>query len=139
MIEHRIAPGLTHVYTKEASSNDGNPAMAAGGIMEYLVSTPAIFKMIIDASSQLLDPMLPAEFITVGKNIELLHEKPSMVNGMITIKLLVTKVEGDHIYLEFTGHDSFGEICKGKYERVIVNQQQLMEFAYKRAGTDLIL
>lgn len=135
MINHKIRVGLTSTYMKEANTNDAIPVTGAAGILDYLVSTPAIFKMIIDASSGMLDSLLEADYVTVGKNVELCHEKPTMVGELITIKLEVKKVDGDRVYLEFTGHDSIGEVCKGKYERVIVNKQLLMENAFKRVGT----
>ncbi len=137
MINHKIKEGMTTTYMKEASTNDAMPVTGAAGILDYLVSTPAIFKMIIDASSGMLDPLLQSEYVTVGKNIELCHEKPTMIGELITIKLVVKKVDGDRVYLEFTVDDSIGEVCKGKYERVIVNKQVLMENAYKRVGASL--
>ena len=137
MIEHKIRPGLITTYQKEATFDDAIPAGDSVGIMDYLVSTPALFRMVIEASSGLLDPLLPETFITVGKNAEITHESPSLTNSLITIKLMVTKVEDDRVFLEFTGHDSFGEICKGTCERVIVNREVLLEYAYKRASKEV--
>jgi len=137
MINHKIKEGMTTTYVKEANGTDAIPVTGAAGILDYLVSTPAIFKMIIDASSSMLDPLLPGDYITVGKNVELSHEKPTMINEMITIELVVKKVDADRVYLEFTAHDSIGEICKGKYERVIVDKNVLMENAYKRVGASI--
>lgn len=139
MKKHKITEGISTTYNKEATTIDAIPSIGASGILDYLVSTPAIFKMIIDASSGLLDPLLEDGFITVGKNIELCHEKPSMINGPIRIEIKVEKVEGDRVYLDFVGYDLIGEICKGKYERVIVNKDKLMENAYKRAGDKFVL
>lgn len=138
MIEHKIRAGLITTYQKEATFEDAIPSGDSVGIMDYLVSTPALFRMVIEASSSLLDPLLPEDFITVGKSADIIHEKPSLTNSLITIKLLVTKVEDDRVFLEFTGHDSYGEICKGTCERVIVNRKVLLEYAYKRASAEVI-
>ncbi len=139
MIEHKIRAGLITTYQKEATQNDAIPSGDSVGIMDYLVSTPALFRMVIEASSELLDPLLPADFITVGKSAEITHEKPSLTNSMITMKLMVTKVEDDRVFLEFTGHDPHGEICKGTCERVIVNKEVLLEYAYKRGNSQFDL
>ena len=137
MIEHKIRAGLISTYQKEATYDDAIPSGDSVGIMDYLVSTPALFRMVLEASSGLLDPLLPEEFITVGKSAEITHESPSLINSLITIKMMVTKVEEDRVFLEFTGHDSFGEICKGTCERVIVNKSVLLEYAYKRASKEI--
>ncbi|MEI8216592.1 MAG: hypothetical protein WCF96_05790 [Eubacteriales bacterium] len=132
MINHRITVGLSTIYKKEGSSSDALPATGITGILDYLISTPAILTMIIEASSALLDPLLPEGYITVGKNIELSHENPTMVDGTISIVLTVTGVGGNRIHLNFSGHDAIGEVCKGRYERVIVKQNDLLDVVYKR-------
>jgi predicted thioesterase len=113
------------------------PHFGSGGVLDYLVSTPVIMAMIIEASSSLLDPLLPKDFITVGKKIELDHLKPTIIDGYITITATVTKVEGDRIFLEITGRDAIGQVCAGKYERVIVNSNMLFDAAHRRAIADL--
>ena len=84
---HKIIPGLSTIYTKEADHADVLPSSRAAGIMDFLVSTPAVLTMIIEAA----------------------------------------------IFLDFTGHDATGVICKGTYERSIVNKDHLIEIAYRRA------
>lgn len=133
MINHNITVGLSTIYKKEATAADALQATGSGGILDFLVSTPAILTMIIDASSQLIDQLLPEDYITVGKNIELSHDNPTMIDGIITIVVTVKKVSNDRIYLEFSGHDAVGQICQGKYERVMVSKKMLMDSVYKRA------
>lgn len=134
MIEHKIVHGLSTIYKKEAGQADAMPSDGHdGGIMDFLVSTPAVFAMIIEASRNLLDPLLPDGFITVGKNVELSHERPTLVGETITLVITVTKVKGESVYLEVTGHDGTGVVCKGTYERVIVNKDHLIDIAYRRS------
>lgn len=133
MIDHKITVGLSTIYKKTATSSDALPASGPAGILDFLVSTPAILTMIIEAASGLLDPLLPEGFVTVGKNIELSHENPTMVDGVISIIVTVKKVSNDRVYLEFSGHDAVGQICQGKYERVIISKKVLMDSVYKRS------
>jgi fluoroacetyl-CoA thioesterase len=133
MINHKITVGLSSIYKCEGCLSDAMPHSGSEGILDYLISTPAIMAMIIDASSSLLDPLLPEDYITVGKFIELDHEKPTIIDGDISIIITVTKVDGDRIHLEITGHDAIGQVCRGKYERVIVNKNTLIDSAYRRA------
>jgi predicted thioesterase len=133
MTEHKIKPGLSTIYTKEAGHSDALPSNHSAGIMDFLVSTPAILTMIIEASRDLLDPLLPDGCITVGRNIDLTHEKPTLIGETVTLVITVKEVKGENVFLDITGHDSTGVVCKGVYERSIVNKDQLIETAYRRA------
>lgn len=137
MIDHKIKVGLSKIYKCEGCLSDAMPHSGSAGILDYLISTPAIMAMIIEASSNLLDPLVPSDYITVGKLIELDHQKPTIIDGDITIILTVTKVEGDRIFLDIAGHDAIGQVCQGKYERVIVNKNTLIESANRRAHSNL--
>ena len=132
MIDHKITEGLSTIYKYEGSLKNSLFG-ESGGVLDYLVSTPAIMAMIIEAATDLLDTRLPGGYITVGKDIEPSHDKPTIIDGTVSIVLTVTKVADDRIFLDVSGHDNFGQVCRGKYERVIVNQSELMENAYRRA------
>ncbi len=134
MVEHKIVHGLSTIYKKEAGHADAMPSSGhEGGIVDFLVSTPAVLSMIIEASSDLLDPLLPNGYITVGKNIELTHERPTLVGETITLVITVMKVKGESVFLDVTGHDATGIVCRGTYERCIVNKDHLIDIAYRRA------
>ena len=133
MTEHKIIPGLSTIYTREAGHSDALPSTHSAGIMDFLVSTPAILTMIIEATRDLLDPLLPDGFITVGKNIDLTHERPTLIGETVTLVIMVREVKGESIFLDITGHDATGVVCKGVYERSIVNKDHLIEIAYRRA------
>jgi predicted thioesterase len=132
MVEHKIVPGLSTIYTREAGHADALPATNAAGIMDFLVSTPAVLTMAIEATRDLLDPLLPDGYITAGKNIQLSHERPTLIGETVTLVITVLEVKGESIFLDIIGHDSTGVICKGKYERSIVNKDHLIDIAYRR-------
>ncbi len=125
------------IYKYEGPVMNSLSGTGSGGILDYLISTPTIMAIIIEATTKLLDSRLPEGYITVGKNIELSHDKPTIIDGTVSIVLTVTKVDGDRIFLDLSGHDDFGQVCRGKYERVIVDQSMLMESAYRRAHSTL--
>lgn len=131
MVNHKIKEGLFTTIEKKTSSGDAYTSNSS--TIDYLLSTPAILTMIIDASCKMLDPLLPEEYITVGKNLELSHEHPTLIGESIKVKVTVVKIINNTIYLEFEGNDTHGVFCKGKYERTIVNRERLMEIAYRRA------
>jgi fluoroacetyl-CoA thioesterase len=136
MINHQITRGISTTYEKQTTVSDAYSSSNTD-TLDYLVSTPSIILMIIDAATDMLDKLLPTEYITVGKKIELVHENPSLIGETITIKLVVVDLAGNSVILSIEAKDSKGLVCSGKYERAIINKEKLLEIAYKRSP-DLI-
>ena len=133
MIKHEIKSGLSTTYTKEPHiSNTIYPSGTSGGILDYLVSTAIVIEEVMELSSEMLDSLLPDNYITVGKKIELTHENATLIGEALVFHLLVTKVEDGSVFLDITVTDSVGPVCRGKYERSIVNKEELINDAYKR-------
>jgi fluoroacetyl-CoA thioesterase len=134
MFTHNIIVGLSTIYKKEGNLLETLSSSGTTGTLNHLLTTPEIMEMIIEASHRLLDHLLPDGYVTVGKYIQLSHEQPTLtlVGGVISTILTVTKVDGNKIYLDVACYDDVGLICKGTYERAIVNRDSLMEAAYRR-------
>lgn len=134
MFDHKIIEGLSTIYKKEGNVLETLSSSGTTGTLNHLLTTPQIMEVIIEASYNMLDPLLPDGYVTVGKNIELSHEQPTLtlVGGVISTVLTVTKIDGNKIYLDVACYDDVGLICKGVYERAIVNRDSLMEAAYRR-------
>lgn len=135
MVEHKITVGLSSINKKEGNMRGTLPSSGATGPLDYLLSTSEVLDIIIEASSNMLDPLLPKEYVTVGKHIDLSHVNPTLrlTGGAITTIITVTGVANNKIYLDFFCHDDIGLICQGKYERNIVGKEKLMEATYRRA------
>jgi predicted thioesterase len=139
MIEHKITVGLSAIHKKEGSMRGTYVNTSSNDTLNYLLSTPEVLDIIIEASTNMLDKLLPAGYITVGKYIELSHEQPTLTltGGSISTILTVIKISGNKIFLDFACHDEIGLICKGTYERVIVERGKLMESTYRRAQSKM--
>lgn len=131
MITDNIEVGLRKNFSKMTTPADA--ANLTGTFeLSYLVSTPTVVTMIIEASTELLNKLLPDEYTTVGTEIHVEHEKPTLIGEEINIQVQVKEVLNGQIILEVEGHDRQGRFCKGQHERHIVNKNKLMENAYKR-------
>ncbi|MFA9422176.1 MAG: thioesterase family protein [Sedimentibacter sp.] len=139
MIEHKIVKGLSTTHKSEGGMHNTLYSSRPTGELNYLLSTPEILEIIIEASYKMLDPLLPTGYTTVGKYIELSHEQPTLtlLGGKISTTMTVTEVIGNKVSLDFTCHDEIGLICKGRYERFIVNKDKLMEATSKRAQSKM--
>jgi len=131
MISHGIQEGMVIDSRKITSPQD---ASLTSGSMEltYLVSTPSVINIIIEASSEMLNKLLPPEYTTIGTRLEISHENPTLVGETINMRIKVVKVINNAVFLEFEGTDSVGMFCKGEYERYIVNKDKLLQSAYAR-------
>jgi fluoroacetyl-CoA thioesterase len=131
MLEHKINEGLSATFKKDLSFSYSPIAED----LNYLLTTPQILEVVMEASSKMLDPLLPDGYITVGKRLEISHDQPTLVleGGPITVNLVVLKVEGNKIILDVKCYDGIGLIGQGKYERAIVDTEKLRDATYKRA------
>jgi len=130
-VNHKIYEGLSMTYEKVTTAADSYISNSTS--IDSLFSSPSLLSTIIDVSCKMLDKLLPDEYITVGRNLELSHYHPTLIGEKISIVIKVVKVDKQRVHLEFVGSDYLGEFCKGKYEKVIVNKNKLIESAVKRA------
>lgn len=130
-INHKIYEGLSITHEKVITAADSYISNSTS--IDSLLSSPALLSIIIEATCKMLDKLLPDDYITVGRNLELSHYNPTLIGEKISINIKVKKVDKQRVHLEFVGIDELGEFCKGKYEKVIVNKNMLIESAVKRA------
>jgi len=131
MADIKIKPGMTTTVRKEVSAMDAYSTIT--GPLEFLLSTPAIMTMVIEASTKMLDSELSDDLITVGKHIDLFHLKPTLVGEGISITLTVKSLEKDVVLMEVVVNDRVGTVARGIYERAIVSRNKLMDTAYARS------
>jgi len=131
MIQDSIQIGLRKDFKKLTTPSDASE-LPGSFELSYLVSTPAVINMIIEASTELLDPLLPDGYATVGTEIRLQHENPTLIGEEVFIRVQVKTVQNAKIVLEVEGNDKEGRFCRGEHERHIVNKKKLMEHVYNR-------
>lgn len=132
MLEGRIFSGISTTFMKDLTYTYAPIAED----LSYLLTTPQIVEVIIEASSKMLDPLLPSGYITVGRYLEITHEQPTLImeGAQITIQLVVDHVEGNRVSLDVKGYDRIGLICQGRYERAVVNKTKLLDATHRRAN-----
>ena len=68
MVNHKITAGLSKICRKEMGSADTLPSKGAAGVLDFLISTPAILAMVIESSRDMLDPLLPGGIYYSGED-----------------------------------------------------------------------
>lgn len=133
MVEHKIIKGMSITYSKQVNAGDYATSFGTG-ILDYLLSTPAIVNMVSEGAIQLLDSLVPSDYITVGGRVEIIHEKPTLVGEAVDIILTVEALEGTKVMMDVLVRDKVGVIARGKHDRFIVESEGLMNAAYNRLG-----
>jgi len=128
----RIDVGTSLTIQKKVKHED--TALHYGsGKLDTLLATPSLVALMIEAAVKAIDEKLPEGFITVGKMTKVVHEKPTMLDATVSVKIEVKDFDGEKIILDMAAYDEVGLIGRGTHERVIVNKNALLKRAQERA------
>lgn len=128
----RIAVG-GNITVQRTVKKEDTALNYGSGKLDKLFATPSLVALMIEASVKLLDDTLPEGFITVGKQVEIIHEKPTQLDGTVSVKVEVKDYDGSDIDIEMTAYDEIGIIGRGSHQRIVVNKKSLMKKAEKRS------
>ena len=126
-----IKVGMSMTLQKKVTIDDTSLNYGSGKI-ENLLATPRLVAFMIEASSQLIDPLLSEGLISIGHHIELDHFSPTVLGSTVTVEVKITSIIEGKIHLDMRAYDDFGQIGKGKHTRTVVNLNLLMEKAQSR-------
>ena len=100
--------------------------------LQSLLSSQGLVGLVIQASSALIDPLLPDGFMSVGKSITITHEQPIVVGATVDLTVTITAFDGYHVTLAMTGSDESGLIGSATHMRSIVNKRWLQIRIHRR-------
>lgn len=123
--------GMESVSQKMITEEDTARHFGSGSL-GHLLATPAFVSMIIDASANAIEHRLPPGMTTVGRHMEITHDKPTCLGMMVRIKAVLKKIDGDRLYFDIFASDDAGIIGYGTHERTVVNRDQLFAKANHR-------
>ena len=102
------------------------------GKLDNLFATPSLVALMIEASTTLLDDRLEEGFITVGKTVQVEHEKPTILGQTISLKVTIREYKDNRIKIDMEAFDEIGKVGSGYHERIIVNKSNLLKRASLR-------
>ena len=124
--------GMSKTMQKKITIDDTALNFGSGKI-EDLFATPRLVAFMVEVCAQLIDPMMPEGFVTVGNQISVDHDKPSLIGATVTISVRIVGFDSGNFLFEMEAYDEFGKIGSGSHARSIVNYQSLMNKANQRA------
>ena len=119
--------GMTN--TAEEIVTEKNIALALKSGSLKVFATPAMIRLIEEASAELLEKNLPPESTSVGISINMNHTAPTPLGMKVRAEAKVVSVEGRKIIFEIATFDERGEIGRGTHERFIVDVKKFQNKA----------
>lgn len=95
------------------------------GALKNLLATPALVALMIKAAANSIDPLLPDNYITIGKRTEIEHEYPTKEGMTVTVTAKLTGINRSVLSFEITAYDELGRVGSGYHERQIVSHNIL--------------
>lgn len=113
-------------------TNESAALNYGSGELKNLFATPSLVALMIEGSTQLVDPKLDEGLISVGKVANVTHEKPTVIGETITLEVKINEIKDNKIVLNMKAYDEIGLIGFGQNERYIVNKKGLLDRAMAR-------
>lgn len=123
--------GLSKSVQKKITHQDTALNYGSGALTD-LLATPSMVALMIEAAVSTVEPLLKDPYITVGKAMNITHEKPTLEGMTVTVTAKITDIDGSRLQFEVTAYDEIGEIGNGALERIIVNRHTIRENANTR-------
>ncbi|MGB9840283.1 thioesterase family protein [Thermovenabulum sp.] len=102
------------------------------GVLKSLLDTPSTVKLVIQAASKMIDPLLPEGLVSIGKGINVIHLEPVPVGITVTVEVTLKEVDKNRLLFEFVVYDELSEVARGHHERYIVSEDIIKNKAKDR-------
>ena len=98
MILSNLEPGLFKAIQKKITEADTAMNFGSGAIKD-LLATPALAALMIEAAVQLVDPLLPDNYFTIGKVLNINHLQPTTKGMEVTVSATIKEIKNNKICL----------------------------------------
>ena len=113
------------------TENDTALAMKSGSLK--VLATPKIICLVEEAAATLAEKFLPAEYTSVGTNLNVNHTAPSPIGAKVHVEVELIAVDGRKLTFNVAASDNVGKIFDGTHERFIVNREKFQAKSLARA------
>ena len=98
-----------------------------------VLATPALVAYMENTASRLLDPVLPAPYISVGSFIRLEHLSAATINEPFSCEATITTAEGREVTFSISAFTSNKELGRAEHKRIVVNREKFLEKVHYRS------
>lgn len=123
-LNERLKIGETFTKNFKVTQEDTADFIGNKGIV--MLSTPVMIKFMEVTATQIVKGKIPENYRPVGTRIDVQHLKPTPIDMTVTVKAVLTAVEGRKLSYSV---EAFNENCKigfGLYEQHIINLEDFL-------------
>ena len=125
-----LTAGMQH---EESVVVDAAKTAAAYGSGDMDVfATPAMIALMEQTCLKLAAGKLPVTHSTVGTSVDIKHIKATPLNGVVTCKAVLDKVEGPKLTFSVVATDEEGKIGFGIHKRFVVDKETFLTNIQKK-------
>ena len=115
----KLQPGLSAEITTVVDDSLAVKHMGGDGVL----STPAMISLMERAGIQAVQPILPADYTTVGFEVHVKHFAPTPKGKKVTVRAELLEVDGRKLRFKVEAHDEDKKVGDGTHRRAVVQIQ----------------
>lgn len=122
-----LAPGLS--ATAELTVTDDITAVALRSGDVPVLATPAVIRLVEQATMAATDGQLPPGTTSVGYRVQLDHLAPTALGGHVKAEAVLETIEGRRLVFRVSVSDAHGFVAAGRITRVVVERESFLDKA----------
>lgn len=130
-VTEKLEVGLNAVIERVANEDDSAEKYGIVGINVF--ATPAMIGLIESTSKNVVAPLLPVGFTTVGTKIDVQHLAATPMGMKVKSISTLTEISGKKLTFKIEVFDEVEQIGSGTHERFIVATDKFMERVNNKA------
>ena len=127
--------GAKNFVELTVAESDTALSMKSGSLK--VLATPKLVCLIEEAAATLAEKFLPAEYTSVGTNLNVNHIAPTPIGLKVRVEVELIEVDGRKLIFNVSAVDDSGEIFNGRHERFIVNREKFQAKANSKGRRNL--
>ena len=102
-----------------------------------VLATPKLICLIEEAAATLAEKFLPAEYTSVGTNLNVNHIAPTPTGLKVRAEVELIEIDGRKLIFSVSAFDNVEKIFNGRHERFIVNREKFQAKANSKGRRNL--
>ncbi|HHX65572.1 MAG TPA: thioesterase family protein [Chloroflexi bacterium] len=111
---------------------EGHTAHHWGSGVLYVLATPEMIALMEGAAVDVVDPLLPEGYRSVGTVVNISHLAPTVMGRTVTARAELIEIDGRRLTFRVVARDEVGVIGEGEHQRFIIHVERFTARAESR-------
>ncbi len=130
-VKTAIKPGANAIVQRMVTQEDA-AANYGSKQLGNLIASPIYLEMMLEATTDMVDHLLPDYMVSVGTSTQMTHLAPSCLGMYLSVKAILTDVIDNKLLFDIEFRDDAGLTGTGKHTRLVVRKDKLLQKATER-------